>query len=143
MKSIFNSTINLLENTLDLRASRHRLLQSNIANQETPGYRAKDINFEQELKRVSSPAGAAPEAFPGTGMNGRTNSAHIPVITERGMAPRVIERSSGIEGFDSNSVGVEGEMVKLSENTLKYNISAKMLKGRLNMIMTAIKEGGR
>src|SRR4030065_2411082 len=107
MKSIFNSTINLLENTLDLRASRHRLLQSNIANQETPGYRAKDINFEQELKRVSSPAGAAPEAFPGTGMNGRTNSAHIPVITERGMAPRGIGGSSGIEGFCSNSVGVE------------------------------------
>ena len=139
MKSIFNSTINLLENTLDLRASRHRLLQSNIANQETPGYRAKDINFEQELKRV----GASTGSDTGTGMNGRTNSAHIPVITERGMAPRVIERSSGIEGFDSNSVGVEGEMVKLSENTLKYNISAKMLKGRLNMIMTAIKEGGR
>ncbi len=139
MKSIFNSTINLLENTLDLRAAKNRLLQSNIANEETPGYRAKDINFEQELKRVGSSTGAGT----GTGMDGRTNAAHIPVIGERGMDPRVIERASGVEGFDSNSVGIEGEMVKLSENTLKYSIDAKMLKGRLNMIMTAIKEGGR
>ena len=139
MKSIFNSTINLLENSLDLRAAKNRLLQSNIANEETPGYRAKDINFEQELKRVGSSTGAGT----GTGMDGRTNTAHIPVIGERGMDPRVIERASGVEGFDSNSVGIEGEMVKLSENTLKYSIDAKMLKGRLNMIMTAIKEGGR
>jgi len=141
--SIFNSTIKLLENSLDLRAAKHRLLQSNIANQETPGYRAKDINFEQELKRVSASTPANTGADPGTGVNGRTNPAHIPVIGERGMEPRVIERPSGIEGFDSNSVGIEGEMVKLSENTLKYNISAKLLKGRLNMLMTAIKEGGR
>lgn len=139
MKSIFNSTINLLENTLDLRASKHRLLQSNTANQETPGYRAKDIDFEQELKRVGAAAGPAT----GSDTGGRTNGAHIPIITERGMNPRVIERSSGIAGHDGNSVGIEGEMVKLSENTLKYNIAAKMLKGRLNMIMTAIKEGGR
>lgn len=139
MKSIFNSTINLLENSLDLRAARHRLLQSNIANQETPGYRARDIDFEQELKRAGASAGAAD--VPGAA--GRTNAAHIPVIAERGMEPRVVERSSGIEGFDANSVGIEGEMVKLSENTLKYNIAAKMLKGRLNMLMTAIKEGGR
>ena len=143
MKSIFNSTIKLLENSLDLRAAKHRLLQSNIANEETPGYRAKDINFEQELKRVGASTGSNTGTATGTGMDGRTNTAHIPVITERGMDPRVIERSSGVEGFDGNSVGVEGEMVKLSENTLKYSIAAKMLKGRLNMIMTAIKEGGR
>lgn len=137
--TIFNSTIKLLENTLDLRASRHRLLQSNIANQETPGYRAKDINFEQELKRVSAgPNSSAPAIS-----DGRTNSAHIPIITERGASPVVVERPSGIQGMDGNSVGVEEEMVKLSENTLKYNISVNMLKGRFNMIMTAIKEGGR
>jgi len=136
---IFNSTINLLENTLDLRAARHRLLQSNIANQETPGYRAKDIDFEQELKKVSS-GGEAAALQPAGHV---TSAGHIPIITEQGMHPRVIERSSSVAGVDDNSVGIEAEMLKLSENTMKYNMAAKMLKGRLNMIMTAIKEGGR
>lgn len=139
MKSMFNSTMKLLENSLDIRAAKNRLYQSNIANQETPGYRAKDIDFERELKRVSASAGSAA----GPAADGRTNAAHIPVITERGMAPRVVERSSGIEGYDANSVGIEGEMLKLSENTLKYNIAVKLLRGKFNMIMTAIKEGGR
>jgi len=136
---IFNSTINLLENTLDLRAARHRLLQSNIANQETPGYKAKDIDFEQELKRAVSGREAA-SLQPAGHM---TNAGHIPIITEHGMEPRVFERSSSVAGVDGNSVGIESEMLKLSENTLKYNMAAKMLKGKFNMIMTAIKEGGR
>ncbi|MFQ5736019.1 MAG: flagellar basal body rod protein FlgB [Thermodesulfobacteriota bacterium] len=133
--NIFGNTLKVLQNSLDLRAARHRLLETNIANQETPGYRAVDISFEQEMKK----AGASNAA----GAVMRTNAAHIPVISERGIAPVVHERPTTAVGYDKNSVGIESEMVKLSENTLMYNISAKMIKSKFNMLMTAIKEGGR
>jgi len=48
-----------------------------------------------------------------------------------------------IEGYDRNSVGIEGEMAKLSENSLMYTISSKMIRSKFNLLMTAIKEGSR
>jgi flagellar basal-body rod protein FlgB len=135
MNGIFDHTIKLLHDTLDLRAARHKLLQSNIANQETPGYRAVDIDFEKEIKKA--------DAASGTGGIMRTNAGHLPIIPERGMAPKVVKRQDEAVGYDGNSVGIETEMVKLSENSLMYNIATKMLRSKFNMIMMAIKEGGR
>lgn len=135
MKGIFDNTIRLLHNTMDLRAARHKLLQSNIANQETPGYHAVDIDFDKEIKKAA--------AASGNGGIMRTNAGHLPIIPERGVAPKVAERPDEAEGYDGNSVGIEAEMVKLSENSLMYNTATKMLRSKLNMIMLAIREGGR
>ncbi|MBI5587543.1 MAG: flagellar basal body rod protein FlgB [Deltaproteobacteria bacterium] len=132
---LFDKTISLLGNTLDLRAARNKLLASNIANQETPGYRAVDINFEDELRKKQGNALSAPLA--------RTNTAHLIPIRGTGASPAVVERPTDMESYDRNSVGIEGEMVKLSENSIMYNASAKMLKSKFNLLMTAIKEGGR
>ena len=132
---LFDKTISLLGNSLDLRAARNKLLASNIANQETPGYRAVDINFEDELRKKQGAAMAAPLA--------RTDTAHLIPVREAGVSPAVVERSTDTESYDRNSVGIEGEMVKLSENSMMYNASARMLKGKFNLLMTAIKEGGR
>lgn len=132
---LFDKTISLLGNTLDLRAARNKLLASNIANQETPGYRAVDINFEDELRKKQGNTLAAPIA--------RTNTAHLIPVSGTGASPAVVERSTDMESYDRNSVGIEGEMVKLSENSIMYNASAKMLRSKFNLLMTAIKEGGR
>jgi len=134
---IFGNTITLLSNTLDLRAARQRLLSSNIANQETPGYKAKDIDFEAELKKRES-ASLFPAVSPGV-----TNAAHIPVAAARTPAPRPVTRPGESAGYDANTVGVDAEMVRLSENSLMYNIASKMLRSKFNMLMTAIREGGR
>ena len=48
---IFGGTIKILERSLDLRAERHNIILSNIANIDTPNYKAKDIVFESELKK--------------------------------------------------------------------------------------------
>ncbi|HXI09499.1 MAG TPA: flagellar basal body rod protein FlgB [Thermodesulfobacteriota bacterium] len=132
---LFDKTITLLGNSLDLRATRHKLLTSNIANQETPGYKAVDINFEDELKkRQASTTGSPLE---------RTNPAHIVPVRGPGAGPVVFERATDIESYDNNSVGIEAEMAKLSENSIMYSATTKMLKSKFNLLMTAIKEGGR
>lgn len=132
---LFDKTISLLGNSLDLRAARHKLLSSNIANQETPGYHAVDINFEEELKKREGRSLSAPVE--------RTNPAHLIPVRGTAGGPAVIERATDLESYDKNSVGIEGEMAKLSENSLMYNATAKMLKSKFNLLMTAIKEGGR
>lgn len=137
MNNIFDSTINTLSSALDIRAERQKVLASNIANQETPGYRAKDIDFASELARRirATPVNAVPVSS--------TSPGHIPIVSRLYGEPQVVERPTGLEGFDRNNVGVEGEMVRLSENTIMYNTAVKMLKAKFGMIMSAIKEGGR
>lgn len=133
---MFDSTVNLLGNSLDLRAERQKLLSSNIANQETPGYRAVDINFEQEMKKAE---GSMPSSQPLTG----TNMRHISTGGPSALVPTVVDRVTDLEGYDRNSVGIEAEMARLSENSILYKTSAQMLKYKFNLLMTAIKEGGR
>lgn len=129
-----NKAITALNNSMDLRAARHKLLASNIANQETPGYRAVDINFEDELRRREGGAPSVAMARTSRGhMNGYYNAS----------APRVLDRATDLPGFDRNSVGIEAEMARLSENTLMYTVSSRLLKGKFNGLMNAIKEGGR
>lgn len=131
---LFDKTISLLGNSLDLRAARHKLLTSNIANQETPGYRAVDLKFEDELKKRQGGALTPLE---------RTNTAHMIPVRGIGAGPVVVERATDLESYDKNSVGIEAEMAKLSENSVMYNATTKMLKSKFNLLMTAIKEGGR
>lgn len=134
---IFDNTINLLGNSLDLRAQRHKLLSSNIANQETPGYMAVDIDFEQEMKKAE---GSIPSGQP----LAATNAMHISTGGQGGQAvPAVVDRVTDLEGYDRNSVGIEAEMARLSENTIMYKTSAQLLKYKFSLLMTAIKEGGR
>ncbi|MCR4287271.1 MAG: flagellar basal body rod protein FlgB [Deltaproteobacteria bacterium] len=127
--TFFDRTISVLENALDFRAERHRHLASNLANAETPGYRPTDIKFEEALKNAL-PAGA-------------THPGHIPIQAHDSGNLSPAYRATEFEGYDRNSVGVEAEMVRLSENTIMYSAVAKMLKGKFSLLMTAIKEGGR
>ncbi|MEK7772740.1 MAG: flagellar basal body rod protein FlgB [Deltaproteobacteria bacterium] len=136
INGLFDKTITLLGNALDLRASRQKILASNIANQETPGYRARDISFEEELEKRDG-AGRAGVIL------ASTNAGHIRGASAGAPEPQVQDRATDLEGYDRNSVGIEGEMVKLSENTLMYTVAARMLRSKFATLMTAIKEGSR
>ncbi len=136
---LFDNTISLLGNSLDLRAARHKLLSSNIANQETPGYRAVDIKFEEELQKRSGKGAGQGD----TEVLTRTSPLHLSPVSGIGSEPRVLDRATEIEGYDRNSVGIEGEMARLSENALMYSVTSKLIRGKFMTLMTAIKEGGR
>lgn len=133
---IFDKTIGMLGSALDLRAARQRLISSNIANQDTPGYKASDIKFEDELRKREGTASGVPVLV-------RTSAGHLPLSGVAAGEPRVIERAADTEGYDQNSVGIEGEMARLSENALMYSVASKLIRGKFTTLMTAIKEGGR
>lgn len=144
IKGLFNS-MTVLERALDVRAAKHRLLSSNVANQETPGYKSKDIDFKREMSKAATGTigkGKISSVRASSGVL-RTHEGHMPVGGGRaGSPPKVINKAEAIQGYDENSVSLEREMVKLSENTLMYNTTAKLIKGKFNSLMTAIKARG-
>ena len=124
---LFDETIRLLGNVANLRIDRHSLLTSNLANIETPGYRAQDISFEERLRA------ALPEK--GQLRMVRTNARHMPVYDSSGrVRPEVV---SGGE------VDIDRQMAKLAENNLLYNAMIQLLGRKYRAIRETITEGGR
>ncbi len=129
---IFNRTFDVLEKTMDVAYTRHKVLTSNVANAETPGYRAKDVNFEKELQRQLGGVAS------GVGLE-VTHANHIAMGKAGSLPVRAVDSPSGSPGLDGNTVNLETEMVRLSENTLRYEISAKLMKKKFQGLMNAIK----
>ncbi|HMK44241.1 MAG TPA: flagellar basal body rod protein FlgB [Dissulfurispiraceae bacterium] len=109
-----DAALKTLETMLDVAASRHRILTSNIANADTPGYRARDISFQRELdKALTSP-------------QGKGN------VT-------VFESAESLPNRDGNSVNLDLEMAKIAENTLIYNTATQLMAMKIRMMKDAVK----
>ena len=133
--TIFDKSIRLIERTLDLRAARHQVIVSNIANEETPGYRSKDLRFQDALA-------LAAQGRPGVSL-AVTHGRHLDVRGDAvaRTASRVVETGEGDLPLDANTVNLEFEMAKLSDNAMQYNTAATIMGARLRQLLGAIREG--
>jgi flagellar basal-body rod protein FlgB len=133
--TIFDKTMRLLEKTLDLRSARQRIIASNIANEETPRYRASDLNFTEAL--ASATRGRPPVAL------SATHQAHFGVNGDaiQRVVGRVEEVPAADLPLDANTVNLELEMAKMSDNAMHYNTTATIMAMRLRGILSAIREG--
>ena len=101
-----------LEQYLTLLSTRQKLVASNIANADTPGYKTKDIDFQAELENASN-----------------------------NLAPNVQEVSDLVVKNDGNNVNLDREARLLSENALRFNIAANLLRSQIKIVRMAI-DGG-
>jgi flagellar basal-body rod protein FlgB len=128
---LFDNSFQGLEAVLDLRSQQHALTASNLANADTPGFKARVIDFESEL------AGAY-----GTG-NGlqptRTDARHLGGHTAGD--PKVNELEPQDGALDGNSVNAEREMVRLGENEMMFSAVSRGLSKRLAMLKFAANDG--
>ena len=126
----------MLAKVLDLRVVRHDLLAFNIANQETPGYKVIDLDFEGAFQKSISGNKAKL-------MLVKTDMSHLP--SSRDMFSnndvKIVQRSSGGFRYDQNNVKADVEMAKLTENALLYNASVRLLTHKFRSIAQAIREG--
>ena len=139
--TLFGSTHQLLSLSMRLRAMRHELLSGNIANADTPGYRAKDIDFAAALKSF-----AAPETAPGRGPDAgfQLVSARAPDFSSGGGAVDSLVRvEEPEEKMDGNSVDLDRQIATLVENSLSYETSLVLLGRTLANLRYAISEGRR
>ncbi len=126
--------MNLLQKVLDLRTRNQQVISSNIANAETPGYSASSFEFEAQLKSAISGGELKPVA-------GRKD--HIPISPanlSQVQGDIVVHRDKTGIG-DRNSVSVDQEMVKLSENQILYEAAIIMLNKKLAMMKYVSNDG--
>ena len=136
--------INRLGDSLDfqsqalvLRAERQRLLASNIANADTPGYVARDMDFSSALRAatgtatVAGAAAAAVQAALGQGGQGNGFSASTETFL-RYAAPSQ-------SNLDGNSVDMDRERASFADNSVKYEATLRFINGQVRTMLDAMK----
>ena len=133
--TIFDRTMQLLERSLDLRGARQQVIAANIANEETPKYRATDLSFGQAL--ANAQRGKLPITLVSTHQNhiGPKGTGYQQVVG------RIEEVPAGDMALDANSVNIELEMAKMSDNAQQYNTAAAIIGMKFKGLLNAIREG--
>ena len=128
---LFDPTMRGLAETLTLTQRRHEVLASNLANVETPGFRARDLDFGSALReafavRRQSELGELGEGEP-------PEEPHVSVVEDRTAPARA----------DGNTVDLDLQMAKLTANGTRYLALARLLGMRIGLVRQAIDGGTR
>lgn len=124
---LIDKTALLLKKSLDLRMQNQQVIAGNVANAQTPGYKAKRLEFEDALR----------QAVDGQGHDvSVTHPRHI--SSHGGSIARVEATVSEVDGAaglgDGNTVSVDQEMILLAQNQLMYEASAQLLSKKMSII---------
>ena len=128
MSIIDSRELDMMKTFLDLSLQRHGTVSSNIANIDTPGFKAKKVNFEDELQAAF---GGGSDQLPLS----RTDERHLP-IGENVAAS--VEISSDPGRPDGNNVDLEEEMVALPKNNIQFNLGVQLTSKFFKRIREAI-----
>jgi flagellar basal-body rod protein FlgB len=123
-RSLFDRTIQLIGRSLDVRSLNHKALSGNIANAETPGYRARNVPFQDLLEK----------SLGGLSQIGltRTHARHLPAE---------MEEDSGIESTQE-SVDIDREMAKLADNNIMFQAGIQSLAKKFEALRFTITDSG-
>jgi flagellar basal-body rod protein FlgB len=118
---------------LDVRSRRGELIANNLANADTPGYQARDIDFRQALAR------AAGEQTSGVSLS-TTNAGHIGGGTSASAEanPDLKYRTPLAPALDGNTVDAQIEQAAFAENAVRYQATLTILNGKFRSLLTAI-----
>ena len=112
---------------LNIRNKRNDIIASNIANAATPNYKARDINFLDEFKKVTN-----------TGEIRITHTNHIPTKNYN-ISGKAFYRDPVIASLDGNTVELSIEQMQFAENTTKYQTTLTFLNGKITKMLSAIR----
>ena len=124
-----DNSIGVHARALVLRGQRAQVLAANIANADTPRYRARDIDFKQALGRAGGAAAASPRT---------THRLHFG-SAGAGTPANLIYRESKRVTPDGNTVQTEVEQAAYTENAVKFQASAQFLDGALRGLRLALR----
>lgn len=115
-----DKSINLLEKMLDVSAIKHKVIASNIANINTPGYKKMEISFSDQLDK----------AIKDTSMNKFDAIQPKIIIAEN-------DKNETVRN-DGNNVDMDKEISALMKNTSSYNIYSQLLAKKMELVKSAI-----
>jgi flagellar basal-body rod protein FlgB len=103
---------NRIEHYMDLLSRRQKLVASNIANADTPGYHTRDIDFQFEYMSLV-----------------------------KGETPQVIEPQDLSARPDGNNVNLDREARMLAENSLRFSLASQLMRSQIRVVRSAIQDG--
>lgn len=125
-KMIFDRTVQLMQDRLNLSSLNQKVISGNLANLNTPGYSAKETSFEQVLRESLEEVGPRLTL---------SDPRHV----DPGDAGAAMH---SIELIETGPVDLDAEMMKLSRNSMEYQFIVTMLNKKFSMMKHAIGEGG-
>lgn len=121
------------ERALHLQVKRQELLASNIANADTPNFRAKDLDFRSALVSAMEGRGAQPVTL------ARTAEGHLAGLPAgAGGGQFVFERIAKTPGVDGNTVDMDVERADFAANAMQYESSLTFINGMFKSMQLAI-----
>ena len=122
---------------LSLRSERQRLIASNIANADTPGYVARELNFAQALKEATGTASAA--AVLNTSQAGHIGGgAGGAVASNRSAEANLLYAAPSQTNLDRNTVDMDRERASFADNTVKYEATLRFISQNVRTTLSAI-----
>ena len=126
MKGI-SEYLDLHSTALSLRSKRNKVLASNIANAATPHFKARDIDFDAEMRKVQR-----------DGPLHTSSEKHFPVLS-RSNGKEMLYRQPLNASRDGNTVEMNVEQMEFSENVIRYQTTLTFLNNKISGLTSAIK----
>ena len=129
INKLFDQSIGALNKAMDLYWYRSQAITSNISNAETPGYKAVDVDFANELERAFEKDKIKEQ---------QTSKGHL-AAEDSSMSAHLVGDFSGATKGDGNNVDIDIQMGKLATNASDYNLSASLVRKKLQILRNAIR----
>lgn len=129
-RTIMLKSLDLLSAAISVHEKRAELISNNFANADTPGFKARDIDFRTVLAEQSD--------LDNTFTLDRTNQAHIPVVVETD-CDNLLYRQNIQPSLDGNTVDPDLEKTAFAENSMRYMSALTLTNKRMSALMLAIK----
>src|SRR5690625_5561317 len=124
---VFDSTMKLLEKSIDFSSVKNNVISNNIANIDTPNYRAKNVLFKDVLHNNMQSLQAK-----------RTNEKHRP-FSEQLNHYRIVTDNNYVYNHNGNNVDIDKEMAELAKNQIYYQSVVDRLNGKFNVLQTVVR----
>jgi flagellar basal-body rod protein FlgB len=128
---LFSNTISTLESALNYSSMKQKIVSQNIANVDTPNYKAKDVSFKATFEEALGQSFAA----------NKTDVRHYDFKGGKGTSPGVIIKNNLNFNQNGNSVDMDKEMADLATNQIYFNALTERINGKFNSLQTVIRGG--
>lgn len=129
---LFDQTINLLERSLDYSTAKNRVISNNIANVDTPSFKAQEVVFKDVLNNEMGKSFKAK----------RTHEKHIDFTSNTHLPYKVMSKTNTTYNHNGNNVDIDKEMSELAKNQIYYQGLIDRMNGKFGNLQTVIR-GGR
>ncbi len=123
------------ETALKLRGMRQEVIASNIANADTPGYKARDFDFSQALDNA-----VGQQQSQGLGL-AKTDGRHLSGLKQNPLDIQLMYRNDVQPSIDGNTVDMNTEMSNFTDNAVRYQASLTFMQQRIAGLRAALQSG--